>query len=382
MQRAAGGHRPKSLLTCAEAGWPVQLGAEAVAPRCAASMSAMAMPMACAPCCSGGWPTRPRPTLVTGLKRELELLQPGAGRGRRRGAGVRPVDAAQPRRAAAAAGSGRAGALCRPPQGRPGAAACGAAGLHRLRPAGVHQPADGPAAARALSRLGAGRRLWRQPDARGRRAGRRHGPGRGRSASSCACWARASTTTPMATRPATSTSRRSCCTPGCRAMRTRWTCCATTASAASSTPCAAPTCSRRWRNRCMPPAPARAGCVCPTRPGAGASSARWPTNWRRAHRSRRHAVLKADRRGGYVVSLRAPPARARRRRRVLPPLRRRRPRRRGGHRPPAGRRRWSASSPSCPRRAGVAEAAPAPGLDAASQRRMVGVAAPARSARS
>ena len=40
------------------------------------------------------------------------------------------------------------------------------------------------------------------------------------AARSCASWAKASTTTPMATRPATSTSRRSACTRGSRAMRT------------------------------------------------------------------------------------------------------------------------------------------------------------------
>ena len=178
-------------------------------------------------------------TLVTGLKRELELLQLGAGRGRRRGAGVRPVDAAQPRGAAAPAAGRRAGALCRPPQGRPGAAARGAAGLHRLQPARVHQPADGPAAAGPVLCLGAGRRLWRQPA----RAWPTRWPPTSAWArpnvSSCACWARASTTTPMATTPATSTSHRDSCTPAAVAP------CRSAAAAAR----------RRHRQRARCPAP-------------------------------------------------------------------------------------------------------------------------------
>ena len=306
--------------------------------------------------------------------------EPGAGRGRRRGAGVRPVDAAQPCRAAAAAGTRRDGALCRPPQGRPGAAACRAAGLHRLRPAGVHQPADGPAAARALSRLGAGRCLWRQPHARGRCAGRRAWAWRGRAPAAAPAgrghqlqrlWRRGR-------RPAHRAAA---------AVRQRLSRHAHPLELLRD---------RRHRPRARRAAPRRpaagAGAADPCRrPGA-----RWvrlpDAPWSRrvigglanelasSAPQQAHAVLKADRRGGFVVSLRAPQD-ARGGRRVLPPLRRRRARRRGGHRPSAGGRRWSASSPSCPRRAGVAETALAPGPDAAAQRHMVG-SLRARSARS
>ena len=83
-----------------------------------ASTSAMAMPTACAPCCSGGWRTRAghaddRP------EARARPAADGAGRSRRRGAGVRPVDAAQPRGTAAPAGARRERALLRPSQGRP-----------------------------------------------------------------------------------------------------------------------------------------------------------------------------------------------------------------------------------------------------------------------